>query len=354
MRTIAVDAMGGDLGPDAATGGAARVSLERDGPRVLLVGDEPRIRSLLAGLEHDAARLAIHPAHGSIPMHCDPQTALAEQPDASLPLAARLVASGDADALVSAGNTGAVVLACARAFQRLEGVSRCALGAVYPTERRRGEKDDPFSLILDAGLTLDVSAEDLVSFAIMGAAYASRISHNPSPRVALLSNGTEPNKGKASVVAAHERLRQLACLRFLGNIEGMDIPRGTADVVVTDGFTGNIVLKMLEGVAETVQNLGRYAFHQSLLYKAGLTLLSPAVKQLKAVTDWQQYGGAPVLGFDHVCIKAHGRSSERALANAIKVAHKAVRTGLTDAIREGLEEARASPAPRASDGSDAE
>lgn len=342
MITIAVDAMGGDLAPEATVGGAARVSLEPDGPHVLLVGDEEQLRSLLRVREHDATRLAVHPASESIPMDCDPHEALARLPNASLPVAARLVASNDADALVSAGNTGAVILACARAFERLEGVSRCALGAVFPTERRRGEKDDPFSLILDAGLTLDVTADDLVTFAIMGSAYASRISKNPAPRVALLSNGAEPSKGTASVVAAHERLARLDCVNFIGNVEGMDLPHGTADVVVTGGFTGNIVLKMLEGVAETVRNLARYAFRQNLMYKAGLTLLSPAVKQLRAVTDWEQYGGAPVLGFDHVCIKAHGRSSERALANAIKVAHKAVRTGLVDAIRAGLDEARAS------------
>lgn len=341
MITIAVDAMGGDHAPEATVSGAARVSLEADGPHVLLVGDEERLRSLLLAVDHDPAKLSLHGADGVIPMDGEPHESLERWPDASLPGAARLVAAGDADALVSAGNTGAVILACARAFARLEGVSRCALGAVFPTERRRGEKGDPFSLILDAGLTLDVGAEDLVTFAVMGAAYASRISHNPSPRVALLSNGAEPNKGPASVVEAHERLARLGFVNFIGNVEGMDLPHGTADVVVTGGFTGNIVLKMLEGVAETVRNLARYAFRQNLMYKAGLTLLSPAVKQLRAVTDWEQYGGAPVLGFDHVVIKAHGRSSERALANAIKVAHKAVRTGLVDAIRAGLDEARA-------------
>lgn len=340
MITIAVDAMGGDFAPEAAVGGAAQVSREPDSPHVLLVGDEERMRSLLRGLEHDPTKLSLQHARTAIPMDADPNDALERFPDASLPLAARVVADGEAEALVSAGNTGAVILTCARTFARLEGVSRCALGAVFPTERRRGEKNDPFSLILDAGLTLDVGAEDLVTFAIMGAAYASRISHNPSPRVALLSNGSESNKGTARVVDAHARLAQLRSLNFIGNVEGMDLPQGMADVVITDGFTGNIVLKMLEGVAETVSNLARYAFRQNLMYKAGLTLLSPAVKRLRAVTDWEQYGGAPVLGFDRVVIKAHGRSTERALANAIKVAHKAVRTGLVDAIRAGLDEAR--------------
>src|SRR5690606_22448893 len=239
---------------------------------------------------------------------------------------------------VSAGNTGAVTLACARTLERLPGVARAALGAVFPTERRRGEKDDPFSLILDAGLTLDPSADDLIAFAVMGSAYAARISRNPRPRVALLSIGAEPTKGTRAVVDAHTRRSSLSRTEFIGNIEGMDIPKGTADVVVTAGFTGNIVLKMLEGIAETVMRLGRYAGDRSVRYKAGLALLSPAVKKLRNATDWEQYGGAPILGFDHVCIKAHGRSTERAMANAIKVATRVARTELVRSIRDGLAE----------------
>ncbi len=173
----------------------------------------------------------------------------------------------------------------------------------------------------------------------MGSAYASRISSNERPRVALLSNGSESHKGPSAVVEAHGVLRQLDCLDFIGNIEGMDIPRGTADVVVTGGFTGNIVLKMLEGIADTVMRLGRYAMDKSVVYKAGLALLSPGIKKLRRVTDWEQYGGAPILGFDHVCIKAHGRSSERAIKNALVVAQKAVKTDMVGAIREGLSEA---------------
>ncbi|MEM9192485.1 MAG: phosphate acyltransferase PlsX, partial [Myxococcota bacterium] len=184
-----------------------------------------------------------------------------------------------------------------------------------------------------------VSGDDLVSFAVMGAAYASRISSNDRPRVALLSNGSEPHKGTAAVVEAHRALRTLDCLDFIGNIEGMDIPRGTADVVVTGGFTGNIALKMLEGISETMMRLGKYAMQKSIMYKTGLALLSPAVKRLRQVTDWEQYGGAPILGFDRVCIKAHGRSSPRAIKNALKVAHKAVRTEMLPAIVAGLEDA---------------
>ena len=163
--------------------------------------------------------------------------------------------------------------------------------------------------------------------------------------MALLSNGTEPNKGTDAIVRAHDVLRRAGHLNFIGNIEGLDIPKGTADVIVTDGFTGNIVLKMLEGVADTAQSLLRYAFDQSLANKAALALLAPTLRELKTTTDWQQYGGAPILGFDHVCIKAHGRSNARALRNAMKVAARSVGADgagetLIDAIRRGLADVR--------------
>lgn len=328
--------MGSDRGPSATVAGAARVSLLANAPDVVLVGDASALHGELDRVRHEPARVRIVHATEVIGQDEKPQKALAEKKDASIVRAVELVRSGEADALVSAGNTGAVTLACARGFARLPGVSRAALGAVYPTERRRGEKDDPFSLILDAGLTLEASADDLVAFAVMGSAYASRISRNPTPRVALLSVGSEEGKGTPAVVAAHERLKKCPGLEFIGNVEGMDIPRGTADVVVTGGFVGNIVLKMLEGVSDTVMRLARYAGEKSLQYKAGLALLAPAIKRVRQVTDWEQYGGAPILGFDRLCIKAHGRSTERAIGNALRVAQRAAATGLVEATREGL------------------
>ncbi|MCA9604778.1 MAG: phosphate acyltransferase PlsX [Myxococcales bacterium] len=344
MVTVALDAMGSDLGPEVTVAGAARVSLHEGAPHIVLVGDEAVLRRLL--LVHDHARDKVRIVHAPHAVKQDdkPREALDAMPDCSILRAAALVKQGEADVLVSAGNTGAVTLACARTFERLPHVGRCALGAVYPTERRRGEKDDPFSLILDAGLTLEVDASDLVAFAIMGSGYASVISRNPRPRVALLSNGSEDGKGTAAVVEANRRLRALGpVIEFIGNIEGMDIPKGTADVVVTGGFTGNIVLKMLEGVAETVMRLGRYAGDKSIRYKAGLGLLMPAVKKLRKATDWEQYGGAPILGFDHLCIKAHGRSTDRAVANALRVATRAARTELVRTIRTGLDALEPTP-----------
>ncbi len=328
--------MGGDRAPDEIVRGAAAASLALPAAELILVGDASRISRLLADTRHDAEHISIQHADQFVAMDEKPAEALAAKPEASILVAARLVARDEADALVSAGNTGAAVLACARHFRLIEGVRRAALAAVYPTEMRRGEKDDPFSMILDVGATLDVSPDDLVSFALMGAAYAARISKNPRPRVALLSNGSEAGKGPREVVEAHQLLLAHTGLNFIGNIEGVDIPRGTADVVVCSGFVGNVVVKMLEGVTETVIGLARYAYKEKLLWRAALGMLSGGINRLKEITDWQEYGGAPLLGFDKPFIKAHGRSGAQAVSNAIKVAAKAVQSGLIGEIRQGV------------------
>ena len=329
--------MGGDNAPEAIVKGAADASLWGKDVEIILVGEAPRIGAVLAAEPHRAERVSIHHASEVIGPDEKPRAALAARPDASISVAARLVAQGHADALLSAGNTGASVLACCEHFSLVPGLRRAALAAVYPTEMRRGEKDDPFSLILDVGATLDVTAEDLVSFALMGAAYAARISRNPRPRIALLSNGAEAGKGPVEVQRAHQLLTQSPGINFIGNVEGVDIPRGTADVVVCSGFVGNVVLKMLEGVSETVLSLARYAYKEKLLWRAALGMLSGGIERLKSVTDWQEYGGAPLLGFDHLFMKAHGRSGPRAITNAIKVTVKACETGLMADIRERID-----------------
>ncbi len=233
MHRIVVDAMGGDAAPDEIVQGAAEASLQLAGAEIILVGDASAIGRILPRMRHDGARVRVHHAPQHIEMDEKPAEALAAKPEASIAVAVDLVARGEGDAVVSAGNTGASVLACARRWQLLPGVRRAALAAVYPTELRRGEKDDPFSLILDVGATLEVTGEDLVGFAVMGSAYAKLVSHNRRPRVALLSNGTEPGKGPPEIVAAHAALVETTELNFIGNVEGMDIPRGVADVVVT-------------------------------------------------------------------------------------------------------------------------
>lgn len=336
---IALDAMGGDHAPDEVVAGAALLSRSEPSIHTTLVGDAARIEPLLEAASYNAERLSIHHAPEAVAMAEPPAQALADKPGASVLAAAQLVARGEAQALVTAGNTGAAILSCARSFSLVPGVRRAALAAVYPTERVHGERKHPFALLLDVGATVESTPEDLVAFAIMGAAYSRAVSRNPRPSVALLSNGTEALKGPTAVVRAHEILSRCPGIRFIGNVEGVDIPKGTADVVVCDGFTGNVALKMLEGVGETVLSLARYAHKERLVWRAGLAMLSSGLKRLKQLTDWQQYGGAPILGFNHLAIKAHGRSRALSVANAMKVAALASRAGLTAAIADGVRQA---------------
>lgn len=342
MIRVALDAEGGDLGRAVAVEGAANLSCEDSDVGVILVGDVAKISEHLDRLRYDPTRLIICHADGCVGMADDPRRALDENPKCSVLTAASLVRDGDAQALVSAGHTGATILAAARTFERLPGISRAALAAVYPTELGHGPRQDPFALMLDVGATLSVGPEELVSFAAMGSAYSSIISEIAAPRVALLSNGTEPNKGTEAIVEAHRRLRSSGAMNFVGNIEGLDIPRGSVDVVVCDGFLGNVVLKMLEGVSAVVKDLAKQASHKKLQWRVGLAMLGGGLRELGRLTDWKAYGGAPLLGLDQVVIKAHGRSEARALRNAVKVAAKAVRGDLIGKIRAGIEKTQRS------------
>lgn len=334
--TVALDGMGGDYGAAAAVGGAARASLEVSNLHVLLVGPLDAMQRALEAVPHDPRRITVLDSGPAIPMEADPRLALERWPRASIAVAAEAVREGRAAALVSAGHTGATVLTAARTLPRLEGVNRAALAAVIPTEAPHGPRQDPFALMLDVGATLHVSARDLVQFAVLGAAYSSVISEIQAPSVALLSNGAEPGKGPPEVVEAWRALSS-SSLRFMGNAEGLDIPRGAADVFVCEGFVGNVVLKMLEGVAEVVQEVAEEAATRRLRWRVGLGLLRGGIRHIKRVVDWERYGGAPLLGLEAVVLKAHGRSGPGAIRNALKVAVKAVHGDLAARARAGLE-----------------
>ncbi len=336
MITVALDAMGADAGAAPIVEGAAQVSRDPRPIEVVLVGDRAVLEPALGAVEHDPKRIAIVHATSHLSMTDKPADALDRNPDCSILRAAELVRSGDAHVLVSAGNTGGVILAASRTFGRIEGVRRVGLAAVYPTVARHGPHDDPFALMLDVGATLSCSAEDLVAFAVMGSCYSRIISDIPAPRVGLLSNGSEPSKGTPSIVEAHQRLLGMSSVAFAGNVEGLDIPRGTVDVVICEGFVGNIVLKMLEGVSEVVKDLAKQAVGSKLRYKLALGMMSTGIRKIKSLTDWKQYGGAPIVGFDKCVIKAHGRSNARAIRNALKVAAKTVERRLADEIMEQM------------------
>jgi len=329
---LALDAMGADGGSEPLVEGAAQLTSQDGAAHVTLVGDRAVLQPLLERHPHDPARIAIEHAPTTVVMSDSPAAALDANPDCSILRAAELVSSGRADALVSAGNTGAVILAASRTFQRLPGVRRVGLAAVYPTVERHGPHADPFALMLDVGATLNCNADDLVAFAVMGSCYSRIVSSIDKPRVGLLCNGSEPTKGTPAIVEAHARLRASSEVHFVGNIEGLDIPRGTVDVVVCEGFIGNIVLKMLEGVSDVARDLAKAAYGAKLRYKLALGMLSSGIRQVRALTDWKQYGGAPIVGFDHAVIKAHGRSNARAIRNALKVASKTVEHDLAAVI----------------------
>ncbi len=322
MPTIAVDAMGGDHAPDEVVRGVAQVSLATD-IECLLVGDERRIQAVLEGASYNPEHIAI--------LHCADAIGLAEEPreavkrrDASLVVGVRAVAEGRAQAFVSAGNAGAYVLACAKHFRLLRGVRRAALASVYPRQREHPGQD-PLALILDVGATVRCEAEELVHFALMGSAYARRISRVASPAVGLLNMGSKETTGGEVLVEAQRRLRELPAVNFVGNVEGNDLVRGRADVIVCEGLLGNVVLKLIEGVSEVLYDMTGLAADRRLAWRLGLRLLARGVERLSALTDYTQYGGSPILGFEHLCIKCHGRSSARAIGNAVKVAAKAVR-----------------------------
>jgi glycerol-3-phosphate acyltransferase PlsX len=338
MPTIAVDAMGGDHAPEEVVRGVARLSLESD-IQVVLVGDERQIQDVLDRQSYRPERISIVHAPTAVGMAEDPKEALRTKRDCSLLIGAELVASGRADALVSAGNTGACVLACAKTFRTLRGVRKTALASVFP-RKTEYPGQDPLALILDVGATVRCDAADLVQFALMGSAYARRISKVPHPRVALLNMGSEPTKGGEVLVEAYHRLEAVPGLNFVGNIEGNDVAKGKADVIVCEGLVGNVVLKLIEGIAEVALDVASYASRENWRWRLGLSMLESGIRQLRDLTDYANYGGSPILGFENIFIKSHGRSNARAIANAVKVAAKAVRDGVPREIAEMLSAVR--------------
>jgi glycerol-3-phosphate acyltransferase PlsX len=329
LRTIALDAMGGDHAPEAPLRAAAALSRSTD-IRLLLAGDPARLEPALARLGADAAHIEILPAAAAVRMDEHP-VAAAQRPDTSLAIAARAVADARAEALVSAGNTGALLLVAARAIARLPGVRRTALAAVYPT-LPRPHNPDPFALILDVGANLQCTPADLLQFATMGSAYAARISKVERPSVGLLNIGEEAYKGDELLREAHALLSHAKHLAFRGNVEGKDVPLGAVDVVVCPGVIGNVVLKLLESMGEVLLAMGDAVYSERLRWRAGRLLLRDGLARLSNRLEYASYGGAPILGFERIVIKAHGRSQERALENAVKVAAKAVRDDVPGAI----------------------
>ena len=337
---VAIDAMGGYNAPEAVVEAVAHLS--QDDPDTeqpvyfMLVGDEVEVTDLLLEVSHNPERIQVCHAPTKVEMAEPGGSALEDRTDSSIALACELASEGEADAVVTAGNPGAAVMFAISMFEVLPGATRAALASVYPTPRERGDERDPFSLILDVGASLRADADDLVSYALMGTAYARIVSRNSRPRVALLSNSREGTIGIPAIRKAYDRLSEHEGVNFYGNIEGHQIPQGIADVIVCEGFVGDVTIKILEGVSEAAVELARSAYQRKFLWKVGLRLLSGGLNRLKQLTDFEQYGGAPLLGLDGVMILAHPRSHATAIENAIKLAVKNVRAGLPSVVEDVL------------------
>ncbi|WP_456406512.1 phosphate acyltransferase PlsX [Caldithrix abyssi] len=331
---IIVDAMGGDFAPKEIVLGAIKALKKDRDLKIILVGDEKLINPLL---EQESSDLNVEVVHTDqfITMEESPKAAIKEKSKASINLAMQLLAENQGDALVSAGSTGATILSAAKFLPVIPGIERSALATVLPTARLH-PGNHGISLLIDVGATLHCTAKQLVHFAYMGSYYVSHVLEIPRPRVALLNNGTEETKGGEVLVKTYRYLKEAPNLNFIGNIEGTDILKGTADVIVTEGFVGNIVLKTLEGASEILKHAGRYAYRKRLTWKVGLALLSSGVRQLKKRTDYSEYGGAPILGFKKLVIKAHGRSNAKAIANAIGVARQSVEQNIAEHIGDSI------------------
>jgi phosphate acyltransferase len=304
MIRIAVDAMGGDRGPEEVVAGALEARTDTVVP--VVVGP--------AGLETHGLELI--EARDVIAMDEKPAEAVRAKPDSSLVMACRAVREGNAQAVVSAGNTGAMLAACLLEIRRLPGVRRPAIAVTIPSR-------ESASVLLDSGANADARPEDLLQFAHMGAVFAEEILDVRNPEVRLLSIGEEAEKGNQLTLEAHELLAA-SDLNFAGNTEGRDLLRGGADVVVTDGFTGNVALKLLEGTIRNLLDAFREEITATTRGKLGGLLIRPAARRLRNRLDPDTYGGAYLLGLRGLAVIAHGNSSRRAIANAIRLAARGV------------------------------
>ena len=325
MPVIAVDAMGGDRGPDEVVAGA--VEARSDTLTPVLYGS--------AGI--DAGGLELVETVGVIEMSDKPAEAVRAKPDSSLVAAVRAVAEGRADAVVSAGNTGAVLAAGLLELRRLPGVIRPAIAIPVPSERGP-------SVLLDAGANADARPEHLLQFATMGSVFAEEMLGIENPEVRLLSIGEEPEKGNQLTLEAHELLAA-SDLNFAGNTEGRDLLTGAADVVVTDGFTGNVALKLLEGAIRSLLEALRAEIESTATGKLGGLLIRPAARRLRDRLDPDTYGGAYLLGLRGLAVIAHGNSSQKAIANAVRLAARGVEHDVVNRLAARLPSPTASRAP---------
>ncbi|MGD9948449.1 MAG: phosphate acyltransferase PlsX [Desulfobulbus sp.] len=325
---IALDAMGGDLGPEMAIQGALAAVSGKPDLRVILVGPSDQLQKQLGELgrgRSDALeQISVHHASEVITMHDSPVEAVRKKKESTIMVGFDLVKRGDADAVVSAGNSGATMAAAIRKLGRLSGVARPGIASFFPTVKKP-------VMLMDIGANVDCRPQHLYQFAVMASSCVRLLQSNPNPRIGLLSNGEEVGKGNALVKEAYELLKR-SPLNFVGNVEGRDVYRGDVDVVVCDGFVGNISLKISEGLAEAAMQMLKREIMKKWRYKLGYLLIRGAFSGFKKQVDYAEYGGAPLLGIDGTGIICHGTSNAVAIRNAIEVASNMVRNRINEAI----------------------
>lgn len=328
MFKISIDAMGGDKGPSAIVSGVEKFIKEYPDKAVEfhLFGDENilnQYQSVKGG------RIKIYHCAEFISSDDDPIRAIKRKKDASMVRAFEFVKAGEANAVISSGNTGALMAAGLFILGRIPGIERPALSPLLPTTEGKG------ALLIDAGANVSPKAEHLTQYAMMGAIYMKEILGIENPRVGLLNIGSEAQKGTELMKEVHSLLCKEP-INFIGNIEARDVPFGIAEVIVSDGFSGNILLKSMEGTAQAIFTQLKAALMKNMKTKLGTLLIKSSLKELKKKLDYTEYGGAPLLGLNYPCIKAHGSSNDIAFKNAIAQAVKCLEEDMVDKIRKAL------------------
>ena len=306
---IIIDAMSGDNGPIEVIKGTMDAVKEYD-INVILVGKEDIIKNELNKYDYSKEKVEILNADDIITNEDDPATAIRRKKDSSMVVGCKALADGIGDGFVSAGSTGALLASGLFIVKRIEGIDRAALTVIYPTLRG-------FSLLVDAGANVDCKPEYLHQFALMGSVYMEKVMGISSPTIGLVNIGTEKAKGNTLTKETYEILEK-SNLNFKGNVEARELPRGAVDVIVSDGFAGNIILKLTEGMAISIFSILKDEFTKNLKTKLGAMLLKPELKNIKGRMDYREYGGAPLLGTKKPMVKAHGSSDAYAIKNAIK------------------------------------
>ena len=321
---IGFDGMGGDHGPSETVKGAVD-ALELIKGRIVIFGDEALIKSELSKYKFDASRIEIIHTTEIVENDDKPVKAIKGKPDSSMVVGLKALRKGDIDAFVSAGNTGALLAGGLLKVGRIKGISRPALCTIYPTMNGA-------SVLVDAGANAECKPRNLIEFAYMGSMYADKVLGIKNPKVALVNIGAEETKGTPLYIETHKMLKETD-LNFVGNVEGRDVPTGVVDVIVADGFTGNIILKLTEGVAMQIVSGLKKQIMKNTIGKIGGLLLKKNLTDFKKMLDYTEYGGAPLLGINGLVVKAHGSSNAKAFKNAIKYAQIGIESSLVDEIR---------------------